>query len=486
MIIVIADDITGAAEIAGTAQRQGLKASLLMGLDNCSSDELPKSDVIVVATDSRSMPEVEAANLLRGICKKISAISKQNSAIRKWTNSNGKPVNTIKDDDPNENIILYKKTDSVFRGHISLELSVIMHELGYRAALLIAQNPSKGRIIRDGAYYVAGTPLNETAFSHDPEYPALTSKAVELVGGASLSLPLEEPLTLINPADSNSPNKTCPPNGTDSPNKPNSHAETSSPYSIPNHSQGLIFIADATTTDEIDIQLKKADSSTLLAGGADAFLALLRKVYGETIPKDSTTLPSTIIPNITLRDTPSPNTSRTRTPSPNTSLTNTPEPIKLSSADGAKLIAICGSTQGKSLLQTPFMQSHESREVSIPDDVFEGAKPDEWIKSLCREYAHSACLIMRIGDHPFRGAEYAVRLKAVMAEATEAATALQMPEYLIIEGGATAFATLQRLSWGVFEVEAEYAPGVVGMRHAATHIILKPGSYPWGGLFGNE
>lgn len=476
MIIVIADDITGAAEIAGTAHRQGLKASLLMGLDNCSSDELPKSDVIVVATDSRSMPEVEAANLLRGICKKISAISKQNSAIRKWTNSNGKPVNTIKDDDPNENIILYKKTDSVFRGHISLELSVIMHELGYRAALLIAQNPSKGRIIRDGAYYVAGTPLSETAFSHDPEYPALTSKAVELVGGASLSLPLEEPLTLINPADSNSPNKTCPPNGTDSPNKPNSHAETSSPYSIPNHSQGLIFIADATTTDEIDIQLKKADSSTLLAGGADAFLALLHKVYGEKMPQDTTTIPSTIIPNITPPDT----------PSPNTSLTNTPEPIRLSSACGAKLIAVCGSTQGKSLLQTPFMQSHESRDVSIPDDVFEGAVPDEWIKSLCREYAQSACLIMRIGDHPFRGAGYALRLKAVMAEATQAAIAVQIPEYLIIEGGATAFATLQRLSWGVFEVEAEYAPGVVGMRHAATHIILKPGSYPWGGLFGNE
>ena len=61
---------------------------------------------------------------------------------------------------------------------------------------------------------------------------------------------------------------------------------------------------------------------------------------------------------------------------------------------------------------------------------------------------------------------------------------LHCPNHLIIEGGATAWATLQTLGWSQFQIVNQIAPGVVQMRaENGTYITLKPGSYPWGELF---
>ncbi|WP_354667166.1 nucleotide-binding domain containing protein [uncultured Duncaniella sp.] len=53
-----------------------------------------------------------------------------------------------------------------------------------------------------------------------------------------------------------------------------------------------------------------------------------------------------------------------------------------------------------------------------------------------------------------------------------------------MEGGATAYASLQKLGWDTFTITDEIAPGVIRMRAPnGTHVTMKPGSYPWGGLF---
>ena len=61
--------------------------------------------------------------------------------------------------------------------------------------------------------------------------------------------------------------------------------------------------------------------------------------------------------------------------------------------------------------------------------------------------------------------------------------ALNSSTRIIIEGGATAYAVLERLGISSFDVEYEYSPGVVCLSHGNMRIILKPGSYPWGNLF---
>ena len=61
MIVVIADDLTGAAEIGGMAWRHGLVAEIQVEIDLSSP-----VDLIVVDTDSRSLsPAVAAERVMK-------------------------------------------------------------------------------------------------------------------------------------------------------------------------------------------------------------------------------------------------------------------------------------------------------------------------------------------------------------------------------------------------------------------------------------
>ena len=69
----------------------------------------------------------------------------------------------------------------------------------------------------------------------------------------------------------------------------------------------------------------------------------------------------------------------------------------------------------------------------------------------------------------------------MMAEMTKQLVTRHCPDHLVIEGGATAWATLQALGWTEFTITAQLAPGIVQMRATnGVFVTLKPGSYPWG------
>lgn len=140
-MIVIADDITGAAEIAGIAFSKGHQVSLVCG------EGVAINQITVIATDTRSMTEAEAI----AETKQLSFLISHHSSL------------------------IYKKTDSALRGHVVAELEALMQATGYKRAVYLPANPSKGRIVRNGIYYIGETPIAETAFSYDPEFPAKTS-----------------------------------------------------------------------------------------------------------------------------------------------------------------------------------------------------------------------------------------------------------------------------------------------------------------------
>lgn len=140
-MIVIADDITGAAEIAGIAFSKGHQVSLVCG------EGVATNQITVIATDTRSMTEAEAI----AETKQLSFLISHHSSL------------------------IYKKTDSALRGHVVAELEALMQATGYKRAVYLPANPSKGRIVRNGIYYIGETPIAETAFSYDPEFPAKTS-----------------------------------------------------------------------------------------------------------------------------------------------------------------------------------------------------------------------------------------------------------------------------------------------------------------------
>ncbi len=151
-IIVIADDLSGAAELANAAVQAGFSAEVQMRF--CAGTD---ADVVCVTTESRSLPPETAAALVGQLARDFAAVRPE---------------------------LIYKKCDSVLRGPIAAESLAIARALDRKRVLLIPANPSRQRIILGGDYFVDGTPLAQTAFANDPEYPRRTSRVVELLGHA--------------------------------------------------------------------------------------------------------------------------------------------------------------------------------------------------------------------------------------------------------------------------------------------------------------
>jgi uncharacterized protein YgbK (DUF1537 family) len=165
--LAIADDLSGAAEIAGIGHRFGLPARIWRDRPPESWDGLGLS---VIDTDSRSLPATAAAGQMERFLLPL----------------RGHPFDLI-----------YKKTDSVLRGNVAVDSARAGELLERRRIVLVPQNPSRGRTIsRGGTYAIAGTPLDQTDFARDPEHPARSADARTLLGdplarclGADDSLP---------------------------------------------------------------------------------------------------------------------------------------------------------------------------------------------------------------------------------------------------------------------------------------------------------
>ena len=134
---------------------------------------------------------------------------------------------------------IYKKTDSVFRGHVAAEIEALMEPLSKRSALLVPANPSMGRKISDGIYTVNDIPLSETPFTDDPESSVRSSNAVELLN-APEHMPVASRTLAEGPAESG------------------------------------ITIGNVSTVEALHAWAELAGENMLVAGGSDFFASLLQ------------------------------------------------------------------------------------------------------------------------------------------------------------------------------------------------------------------
>jgi D-threonate/D-erythronate kinase len=148
-VVVIADDLSGAAELATAAADLGHSSEVQTRFDSTCGAE-----VIAVDTDTRALSAPEAAQTVEAVSREVVA------AGVKW---------------------IYKKADSVLRGNVRAEIEAVMKATGIGRALLIPANPSKGRVVRDGIYYVDGVPLAQSSFAADPSHPCRSSNVSELL-----------------------------------------------------------------------------------------------------------------------------------------------------------------------------------------------------------------------------------------------------------------------------------------------------------------
>src|SRR5690554_571562 len=125
MMIIIADDLTGANDSGVQLSKQGLKTRVyidpLNWQDNSQSNNLFKGDVLVIDTETRDLNGQEAAEATRKIINKLQLKQSKDA-------------------------IFYKKIDSTLRGNIGKELEVLMDFLDKDLCILAPSFPGNKRL----------------------------------------------------------------------------------------------------------------------------------------------------------------------------------------------------------------------------------------------------------------------------------------------------------------------------------------------------
>ena len=149
MIAVIADDFTGAAELAGISLRYGLKVTVSLN-NEVDSD----AEVMVMCTDSRSMQKAAAIYCTADVVEAVL---------------------------PYEPSLWYKKIDSVLRGYVIEEAKVQMELMEKNKIFILPANPSLQRTISNGEYFISEKKITETSFVNDPEFPISSASVTAMV-----------------------------------------------------------------------------------------------------------------------------------------------------------------------------------------------------------------------------------------------------------------------------------------------------------------
>jgi len=375
MIAVIADDLTGAAELAGIGLNHGLRTEV-----STTVDEHCDADLLIIATDTRSLSVIQAKETVYKLTVQLQQLKPR---------------------------FIFKKIDSVLRGHIIEELQSQLTASGLKKAMIVPGNPHHSKKLIGDTFYYNGAPIHLSNFVNDPTFPALSSNIIEL-------LRADEKIRLIKKDDK------LPATG--------------------------IIIGAANNEDDLKYWIGKTNNETLLAGSANLFTTLLESL---TTPQKVKTLdPETTGRRLFV-------------------FGSTFYQGKLNLNDGrhnnipvhyVPAATICAETSGDHV--HGLFASHVASSIVVGNNAIIAINPD-FIKDIKVDpllLSHKmADIVKQVIDH----------------------TALHE---LLIEGGATAWAILERLNIKKLYPSKLIAPGVIHMRIAGNNqlcLTLKPGSYPW-------
>ncbi|MFV0366399.1 MAG: four-carbon acid sugar kinase family protein [Mangrovibacterium sp.] len=377
MIAVIADDFTGAAEVAGLAFDSGLQ--VIVGSE-VSAELKSGIDVFVAVADTRSMQRADAVNHIEKLTKDIMALKPE---------------------------LIYKKVDSVLRGYVHDELQAQMQSEGKKKVAILAGNPHFNRLIIDGVFYVDGVKLSETSFAHDLEFPATSSNVVDLLNAKDCQVVQV---------------------GEDLP------------------SEGFLM-GNVDSVESLSQWAKVLDDTWVLAGGAAFFECVLACKFPEA--KSQNILPRKLYKK------------------------------------GRKTIAFLGSNFPKANGFEADLQRLALLHFNLDEAFFLEYSP-ELVEQKAKEIvalslSNSTVIVSSIFSITNHKLLTPASIRNITGELAAAILSYQDFDELFIEGGATAYAIIQKLGVKLLKPELALAPGIIQLKdlNANRTIITKPGSYQW-------
>jgi len=157
----IADDYTGASDLANTLTRQGLRTVQTIGVP-ADDLALPEVDAVVVSLKSRSIEAGQAVTKSR--------------AAEKWLRSRGADHVLFK---------ICSTFDSTDAGNIGPVMDALRADSGDAIVLVTPAFPETGRTVYMGNLFVGSVPLNESPLKDHPLNPMHDSNLVRVLARQS-------------------------------------------------------------------------------------------------------------------------------------------------------------------------------------------------------------------------------------------------------------------------------------------------------------
>ena len=173
-IVIIADDLTGAAD-TGVQFCPFYDKTVLISYLQLSGTERPNSSfsprgATALYTNSRALAVKTARERLGSIARRLSKL---------------------------EPLWIYKKIDSCLRGNPGAEAEALMDELAYEVSFIAPAFPEMGRTTVNGTHLVHGTPVGRTEISRDPLTPVTESDLCKVIQSQSRYAVGHIPLNLL-------------------------------------------------------------------------------------------------------------------------------------------------------------------------------------------------------------------------------------------------------------------------------------------------
>ncbi|MFI8522624.1 four-carbon acid sugar kinase family protein [Streptomyces sp. NPDC085481] len=161
-VVVLADDLTSAADGAAPFRRSGHRALVLFAPPEGLPAAAPAREAGVTAVDlgTRLADATEAADRTRCAAGTFARAD-----------------------------LLVKTVDSTLRGHVAAEIRAALTGSGRRAAVVAPAFPAEGRTTVGGVQYVRGVRVDESEFARDPAHPVRSADLTRVLPEATVVEP---------------------------------------------------------------------------------------------------------------------------------------------------------------------------------------------------------------------------------------------------------------------------------------------------------